>query len=426
MRKLLFLLRKEFRQIRRNPFMIRAIIAVPVLQMLILVPAVTFEVKRIDMAVIDSDRSQASRELIAKLTGSSFFVVTATPESIAEAESLLFSGDADMALVIPSDFSEGLAGVTRPRLQVLVDAVNATSAQLSWNYLVSVVRDFNREVILSRGTVPGTPGGTEVATAGSTTPASSGGMSATTASSGGMSGAAASTGSLSATTASSGGLIASSGSLPGLSISPRYWYNPTLNYKYYMLPGVLVILITAIGLMMSGLNLVREKESGTIEQINVTPVLKWELIASKVIPFFIIGLIDLALGLSIGWLAFNIPFEGSLLLFFACAAIFLVAVLGLALFFSTMASTQQQFLFVAFFFVMVFVLMSGIFTPTESMPLWAQQFNWVNPVAYLMRINRMVMLKGSGFQEIAADMGMLAVLAVSFLALAIRVYRKRA
>jgi len=396
MRKLLFLLRKEFRQIRRNPFMIRAIIAVPVLQMLILVPAVTFEVKRIDMAVIDSDRSQASRELIAKLTGSSFFVVTATPESIAEAESLLFSGDADMALVIPSDFSEGLAGVTRPRLQVLVDAVNATSAQLSWNYFVSVVRDFNREVILSRGTVPGTPGGTEAATAGSTTPASS------------------------------GGLIASSGSLPGLSISPRYWYNPTLNYKYYMLPGVLVILITAIGLMMSGLNLVREKESGTIEQINVTPVLKWELIASKVIPFFIIGLIDLALGLSIGWLAFNIPFEGSLLLFFACAAIFLVAVLGLALFFSTMASTQQQFLFVAFFFVMVFVLMSGIFTPTESMPLWAQQFNWVNPVAYLMRINRMVMLKGSGFQEIAADMGMLAVLAVSYLALAIRAYRKRA
>lgn len=193
-----------------------------------------------------------------------------------------------------------------------------------------------------------------------------------------------------------------------------------------MLPGVLVILITAIGLMMSGLNLVREKESGTIEQINVTPVMKWELIASKVIPFFFIGLLDLALGLSIGWLAFNIPFEGSLLLFFACAAIFLVAVLGLALFFSTMASTQQQFLFVAFFFVMIFILMSGIFTPTESMPLWAQQFNWVNPVAYLMRINRMVMLKGSGFHEIAADMGMLSVLAVTYLTLAIRAYRKRA
>lgn len=390
MRKLIFLLRKEFRQIRRNPFMIRAIIGVPILQMLILVPAVTFEVKRIDLAVIDSDRSQASRELIAKLTGSSFFVVTATPASITEAESMLFAGDADMALVIPADFSEGLAGVTRPRLQVLVDAVNATSAQLSWSYLTSVVRDFNRDAILSRELAPGNAG---------MAPLISGSLATTT---------------------------VTSGSLPGLSVSPRYWYNPTLNYKYYMLPGVLVILITAIGLMMSGLNLVREKESGTIEQINVTPVMKWELIASKVIPFFIIGLIDLALGLSIGWLAFNIPFEGSLLLFFACAAIFLVAVLGLALFFSTMASTQQQFLFVAFFFVMIFILMSGIFTPTESMPLWAQQFNWVNPVAYLMRINRMVMLKGSGFQDIAGDMGMLAVLAVAFLALAIRAYRKRA
>jgi len=378
MKKLLFLLRKEFRQIRRNRFMIRAIIAVPILQMLILVPAITFEIKRIDLAVIDNDRSQASRELVSKLTGSSFFVVAATPATVTEAESMLLSGDADIALVIPPDFSRGLAGVTRPRLQVLADAVNASTAQLSWSYITSVIRDFNREVIVSTGMIPANMAAIRT------------------------------------------------GSLPGISVSPRYWYNPKLNYKYYMLPGVLVILITAIGLMMTGLNLVREKESGTIEQINVTPIMKWQLIASRIIPFFIIGLFDLALGLGIGWLAFNIPFEGSLLLFFACAAIFLVAVLGLALFFSTMASTQQQFLFIAFFFVMVFILMSGIFTPTESMPLWAQQFNLVNPVAYLMRINRMVMLKGSGFSEIMRDMAMLTILALSYLSLAIRAYRKRA
>ena len=378
MKKLLFLLRKEFRQIRRNRFMIRAIIAVPILQMLILVPAITFEIKRIDLAVIDNDRSQASRELVSKLTGSSFFVVTATPATVTEAESMILSGDADIALVIPPDFSRGLAGVTTPRLQVLADAVNASTAQLSWSYITSVIRDFNREVIISTGMIPANMAAIRT------------------------------------------------GSLPGISVSPRYWYNPKLNYKYYMLPGVLVILITAIGLMMTGLNLVREKESGTIEQINVTPIMKWQLIASRIIPFFIIGLFDLALGLGIGWLAFNIPFEGSLLLFFACAAIFLVAVLGLALFFSTMASTQQQFLFIAFFFVMVFILMSGIFTPTESMPLWAQQFNLVNPVAYLMRINRMVMLKGSGFSEIMRDMAMLTILALSYLSLAIRAYRKRA
>ena len=378
MKKLLFLLRKEFRQIRRNRFMIRAIIAVPILQMLILVPAITFEIKRIDLAVIDNDRSQASRELVSKLTGSSFFVVTATPATVTEAESMLLSGDADIALVIPPDFSRGLAGVTPPRLQVLADAVNASTAQLSWSYITSVIRDFNREVIISTGMIPANMAAIRT------------------------------------------------GSLPGISVSPRYWYNPKLNYKYYMLPGMLVILITVIGLMMIGLNLVREKESGTIEQINVTPIMKWQLIASRIIPFFIIGFFDLALGLGIGWLAFNIPFEGSLLLFFACAAIFLVAVLGLALFFSTMASTQQQFLFIAFFFVMVFILMSGIFTPTESMPLWAQQFNLVNPVAYLMRINRMVMLKGSGFSEIMRDMAMLTILALSYLSLAIRAYRKRA
>ena len=378
MKKLLFLLRKEFRQIRRNRFMIRAIIAVPILQMLIFVPAITFEIKRIDLAVIDNDRSQASRELVSKLTGSSFFVVTATPATVTEAESMLLSGDADIALVIPPDFSRGLAGVTTPRLQVLADAVNASTAQLSWSYITSVIRDFNREVIISTGMIPANMAAIRT------------------------------------------------GSLPGISVSPRYWYNPKLNYKYYMLPGVLVILITAIGLMMTGLNLVREKESGTIEQINVTPIMKWQLIVSRIILFFIIGLFDLALGLGIGWLAFNIPFEGSLLLFFACAAIFLVAVLGLALFFSTMASTQQQFLFIAFFFVMVFILMSGIFTPTESMPLWAQQFNLVNPVAYLMRINRMVMLKGSGFSEIMRDMAMLTILALSYLSLAIRAYRKRA
>jgi ABC-2 type transport system permease protein len=370
MRRLWFLLKKELRQIVRNPFMLRAIIMVPLLQMLLLVPAVTFQIKSLNMAVMDNDHTPASRELLAKLSGSSFFRISSTPAGYSEAERLLYSGDADIVLIIPDDFSKGLAGVTTPRLQVLVDAVNATNAMLGWSYLTSIVRDFNRDILINEGMTPS--------------------------------------------------------AMPGISTSPRFWYNPTLNYKYYMLPGILVILIIAIGLMLSGLNLVKEMEIGTLEQINVTPIKKWELITSKVIPFFILGLFDLALGLSVGWIAFNIPFEGSLLLFFACSAIFLVAVLGLALFFSTLASNRQQYLFVAFFFTMVFVLMSGIFTPSESMPRWAQHFNIVNPVAYMIRINRMVMLKGAGFNDIAHDMGALALLAVAFITMAIRAYRKRA
>ena len=175
-----------------------------------------------------------------------------------------------------------------------------------------------------------------------------------------------------------------------------------LNYKYYMLPGILGILVTAIGFLLAGLNLVREKEIGTIEQINVTPVRKHQFIIAKMVPFLIIGLVDLVIGLVLGKLAFNIPFEGSIALLFLSASIFLIAAPRICLFISTFSGTQQQYMFIAFFFMIIFILMSGIFTPLESMPDWARKLDLINPVAYIMRINRMVMLKGSydsGYQQ---------------------------
>jgi ABC-2 type transport system permease protein len=214
--------------------------------------------------------------------------------------------------------------------------------------------------------------------------------------------------------------------MPQIQITNRYWYNEMLNYKYYMLPGILVILVTAIGFLLAGLNLVKEKEVGTIEQINVTPVKKYHFIVAKMVPFLIIGLIDLAIGLILGKLAFNIPFEGSIPVMFLGSAIFMIAILGLALFVSTFSGTQQQFMFIAFFFMMIFILMSGIFTPYESMPGWAQKFNYINPVAYLMRINRMVMLKGSTIHDINREIYSLIMIAIAFTALAVRRYRKTA
>ena len=211
-----------------------------------------------------------------------------------------------------------------------------------------------------------------------------------------------------------------------IEITNRYWYNELLNYKYYMLPGILVILVTAIGFLLAGLNMVREKEIGTIEQINVTPVKKYQFIIAKMVPFLLIGLVDLALGLVLGKVAFNVPFEGSILIMFLGSTIFLIAVLGLALFISTFSGTQQQYMFIAFFFMIIFILMSGIFTPSESMPGWAQKFNLVNPVAYLMRINRMVMLKGSTIQDIGRDLYSLAIIAIFFSVFAVRRYRKTA
>jgi ABC-2 type transport system permease protein len=372
MRTILYLIRKEFLQIFRNKFISKAIFAVPLVQMLILVPAVTFEIKNINLTIIDKDMSPESRGLISKLEGSTFFKITSTTFSEEEANSLLHKHKSSVILQIPSGFSKDIGNGKPGNLLATIDAINASTAQLSWAYLNGVIRDYNSELVTN--------------TISSITPSR----------------------------------------LPVIDITNRYWYNELLNYKFYMLPGILVILVTAIGFLLAGLNMVREKEVGTIEQINVTPVKKYHFIIAKMAPFWLIGLIDLALGLLIGKLAFNIPFEGSMALLFLSSAIFLIVELGIALFISTFSATQQQYMFVAFFCMIIFMLMSGIFTPTESMPDWAQDFNYINPVAYLMRINRMVMLKGSSIIDIRTDLISLVLLGIFFSTLAVRSYRKRA
>jgi ABC-2 type transport system permease protein len=372
MRIILYLIRKEFLQIFRNKFISKAIFAVPIVQMLILVPAVTFEIKNINVTVVDKDMTPESRGLINKLEGSTFFKVSRSVFSEKQANDLLNRGKFTMVLQIPSGFGNDIATGYPGKILATIDAINASSAQLSWAYLSAVIRDYNGDLIKKNiNFAPISP-------------------------------------------------------VPHIEITNRYWYNEELNYKYYMLPGILAVLVTAIGFLLAGLNMVREKEIGTIEQINVTPVRKHQFIIAKMVPFLLIGLVDLALGLLIGKVAFNIPFEGSVMLMFFAATLFLVAVLGLALFISTFSSTQQQYMFVAFFCMIIFILMSGIFTPFESMPVWAQNFNLVNPVAYLMRINRMVMLKGSSINDISREIYSLAVIAICFSSLAVRRYRKTA
>jgi len=372
MRTIMFLIHKEFLQIFRNKFISRAIFAVPIVQMLVLVPAITFEIKNVDLTVIDNDLSEESRGLISKLEGSSFFRVRFSTWSETEARNQLHRNKCSMILNIPSRFGSDISSGKPAKIQVTADAINAMSAELSWAYLTAVISDYNRMVL--RKNIINLP----------------------------------------------------SAPVQLIQVTNRYWYNESLNYNYYMLPGILVILVTAIGFLLSGLNMVREKEIGTIEQINVTPVRKHQFIIAKMAPFLIIGLIDLALGLAIGKLTFNIPFEGSILLMFLGATIFLVAVLGLALFISTLSGTQQQYMFTAFFFMIVFILMSGIFTPFESMPVWARKFDLVNPVAYLIRINRMVMLKGSTIHDLGRDLISLLVLAIFFTSFAVRRYKKTA
>ncbi len=191
-----------------------------------------------------------------------------------------------------------------------------------------------------------------------------------------------------------------------------------------MLPGILVILVTIIGMFLTALNLVREKELGTSEQINVTPIRKYHFILGKLFPFWVIALFELAFGLTIGRLFFHLPVLGSVGLLFLYASVYLLVVLGIGLFISTLASSQQQVMFLSFFFMLTFILMSGIFTPVESMPLWAQRINIINPFAYFMKVIRMILLKGSGFADIQRDFYSLIIYASVILSLAVWRYRK--
>ena len=370
MKTILYILQKEFLQVFRNRTMLPMIFGIPLVQMLILVYAATFEMKKIDVAVVDHDLSQTSRGLVARFNGIPFYNVNHATFSVDKAESRLIDNDADMVLVIPSGLERNLMREDEGHVQLLVNAIDGNSAQLIYAYSNAIISGFNKGLISEWKGIPefNPPAMVE--------------------------------------------------------ISDNYWYNPALDYKWYMAPGILAILVTIIGMFLSGMNLVREKEIGTIEQLNVTPIRKYQFIIGKLVPFWVIALFDLAFGLVIAWLIFDLPIVGSLWMLFGFTGIYLISVLGLGLFISTITNTQQQVMFVSFFFMIVFILMGGIFTPVESMPDWAQQADRINPVYYFMRILRMIILKGSGFFDLLEEFISLVILGITFLSLAIWRYRK--
>lgn len=345
------------------------IFGVPLLQMLILVFAATYDMKKIDLAVVDNDLSTTSRELISKFNGIPFYRVTAV-QSVKQGEEKLLNEEADAILVIPSQLEKNLVRDDEGKVQLLINAIDGNSAQIIYSYSANIIAGFNKKIIAEWKGLPDFTPPTQI------------------------------------------------------KITESYWYNSELDYKWYMAPGILAVLVTIIGMFMSGMNLVREKEIGTIEQLNVTPVKKHHFIIGKLIPFWIIGLFDLAFGLLIARIVFDLPVVGNLFLLFGLAGVYLLSVLGLGLFISTVTDTQQQVMFVSFFFMMIFILMGGIFTPVESMPVWAQTINHVNPIYHFMRIMRMVVLKGSGFIDLIREFTSLLILGTIFLSLAIWRYRK--
>jgi ABC-2 type transport system permease protein len=370
MRILLSILRKEFIQIFRNRVMLPFIFVVPIVQMVVLVFAANLEMKEIRLYTVDLDLSETSRKLRYEFTSSPFFKDNGTGFSLAVGEEMLLRDNADLVLVLNKGFEEKLRKENSGEVQLLINAINSAKAGLVNAYSEAIIHDFNQDIQLEW---------------------------------------------LGLSTLSS---------LENIDISYTFWYNPELNYKIYMLPAILVILVTIIGMFLAALNLVREKELGTAEQINVTPIRKFHFIIGKLLPFWVIALFDLAFGLSIARIFFHLPMLGNILLLFSFAGVYLFVVLGIGLLLSTLADTQQQVMFLAFFFMLTFILMSGIFTPVQSMPTWAQKVNIINPFAYFMRVIRMILLKGSGFRDIQHEFISMLVYATGILGLAIWRYRK--
>ncbi len=369
MRTIAFIIQKEFKQIFRDKILGRAIFIIPILQMMVLVYAATFELKYVNLLIVDKDQSSDSRALFDKFDHNPFFHVNIAQLNNAYVEDALTNGKADLIMVINDGFEKDLHREHHSEVQFLVDAVNGSSAQLGLGYCRKVLFDFNKEILIKEKLVPK--------------------------------------------------------SIPaGINVQTRHWYNPLLDYKIFMAPGILVILVTVIGWLLAGMNLVKEKEIGTIEQLNVTPIKKHEFLIGKMAPFLIIGLADLAFGLIIARVLFDLPFEGSLLTLFFFAFVYLIAVLGLGLFISTISSTQQQVLFVSYFFMIVFILMSGLFTSVDNMPDWAKVVNYINPLAHFSKVIRMVLLKGSTIMDIAKEIYIMLGIGIAINSMAVWKYKK--
>jgi len=366
-----YIIQKEFKQIFRNKGMLPIIFILPLLQLLILSNAATFEIKNIKFSYIDNDHTSTSRALIETFNASDYFNVIAEFPNETLANDAMLNGEIDVILEVSRYFERDLIKDKHASLGVTINAIDGAAAGVENVYISQIVQRFNKKVQIElmhpsdKINLPKT-----------------------------------------------------------ITTTPSFWYNETLNYKTYMVPGILVLLVTMIVLFLSGMNIVREKEIGTLEQINVTPIKKSQFIIGKLLPFWVIGMGILTIGLVIAKIIFNVPMLGSFWLMYLYTSIYILVILGIGLFISNFTDTQQQAMFIAWFFVVIFILMSGLFTPIESMPIWAQNLTEFNPIKYFVEVMRMVMLKGSGFADILPQLLKTLLYAIIMNGLAVWSYKK--
>jgi ABC-2 type transport system permease protein len=378
MRRILFLARAEVLHVVRDRATLAQVLVLPIVQLLVLANAATFAVRNTPTYIVDLDRSSVSRGLVTRFQASGHFRVDGQSVSSALANEALLRGDVTMVLTIPRDFERDLVRTGAAPIQLTVNAEKGSAAGIVQSYAASIAAAYAAELDASRH----------------------------------------------------GANLSAADRAPRrgnsrIDVRSRSWYNPDLNYQHYMVPGILVALVTLIGTLLTAQNIAREKELGTLEQLNVTPMTRLQFIAAKLLPFWALGLIELAMGLLVGVVAFGVPVRGSVLLLFGSAAIYLIAALAIGLFISSLIETQQQAMFVTFFVMNVYLLMSGLFTPIDSMAPWVQTVSQVNPVRHFVTIARAILIKGAGPADIARPMLILVGFGAVTLALAIRQYSKR-
>ena len=361
------LIKKEFLQIKRNSFLPKLIIIFPIMIMLLMPLIMTMDVRNVNVAVVDLDCSTTSRRIASHIDASDYLTLANTVAEYSLASEALEQGEVDVILQIPDQFERDMMSGTAKKISITANAVNATKGGMGMQYVVQTIARSLAELRGEKMPV-------EVSEL--------------------------------------------------LTIENRY--NPTLNYRHYMIPALMIILFILICGFLPALSIVGEKESGTIEQINVTPVSRFTFTLSKLLPYWIIGLFVLTVAMIVAWLVYGLAPVGAVWLIYLGAILFILVISGLSLTIANFSDTMQQTMFVMFFFIMIFMLMSGLLTPVDSMPEWAQHFTLILPPRYFVEILRSVYLKGTTFVDIWYNFVALGIFAIVFNTLATLTYKKQA
>jgi len=369
---LTYLIEKEFKLIRRNKVLPVIIFVMPVVFLLLLPFAADFEIKNIRLAVVDNNHSIYSKRFIAKIGSSNYYRIVANESSYDDAmKNQIESGKADAILEIPQHFERDLVKQKITKVLISANAVDGMKGMMGTAYLASIAMDFSKNISM------------ELAGFNDVVPRQT------------------------------------------IQISNRALFNPMMNFKAYMVPAIMMMLIVLMCGAMPAVNIVMEKETGTIEQMNVTPVKKFYFILAKIIPFWIIGFIVLTIGFIIAFLVYGLLPVGSLGTLYLAAAIFILTMTGIGLVVSTKSDTMQQAMMIAMFFMIIFILMSGLLTPIASMPRWAQWITYANPLRYFAEIMRFVYLKGCTVSDILPQLSLLLAFAIGANFWAVISYKKR-